>query len=222
MGENPYKSRVFLSDLLKRTDYQEQRAWTEHQQMQVDFLKSRGFGPGSNVLDVGCGPLRLGVALIPELETGWYYGQDINADTLDLGRQVLADAGVTSSRYTLLCSSDFNLDGVDRAIDIAFSNSLFSHLSLNSILICLMRVRERLSPAGVYYSTYFRIDDGHTWLKPHPRRKWGRTFDTYPNQDPYHYSEALLEAVARSAGFDMETASEFGHPTQTMACFRPV
>jgi ubiquinone/menaquinone biosynthesis C-methylase UbiE len=146
--DNNYHARVFLSGLLGKPDYMNSRIWKEHQEMQARFLLSKGLTPDSTVLDVGCGPLRLGVALIPRLTRGWYYGVDINADTLKAGRKVLSDAGVEASRVTLVCSADFDTALVDRPIDIAFSNSLFSHLSLNSVLMCLKRVRGVIKEDG--------------------------------------------------------------------------
>lgn len=221
MRENPYRKKVFLSSVLNKPDYKTKRVWTEHQEMQVEFLRAKGFCPSSNILDVGCGPLRLGVKLIPELETGWYFGQDINRKALELGRKVLSDAEVNSYRYTLLCSNDFDMNSVDRKIDIAFSNSLFSHLRLNSILICLIKVRKTLKPSGVYYSTFFNVAY-QKWSIPCPQRKWEREFYTFPDKDPYHYNDEILRLLAKTAGFELALEKDFGHPTQTMACFTPV
>lgn len=221
MDENTYKNEVFLTNLLDTPDYTKHRMWAEHQEMQARFLQTKGFCSASNVLDVGCGPLRLGVRLIPELDTGWYFGQDINQNTLELGRRVLADAGVTSKKFSLLCSDSFNFSAVDRPIDIAFSNSLFSHLNLNSILLCLANVRAQLKDSGVYYSTFFDVEP-EKWANPYPRNKWGTIVRTFPRRDPYHYPAELLAVMARGTGFEMTIAEDFGHPTQTMACFTAV
>ena len=70
---------MFLEDLRQQKDRQQQRIWAEHQQMQLSFLQRRGLTASSTVLDIGCGPMRLGSALIPLLNEGWYYGQDINS-----------------------------------------------------------------------------------------------------------------------------------------------
>ena len=64
-AENPYRQDVFLEDLRQQKDRQQQRIWAEHQQMQLSFLQRRGFTSSSTVLDIGCGPMRLGSALIP-------------------------------------------------------------------------------------------------------------------------------------------------------------
>jgi ubiquinone/menaquinone biosynthesis C-methylase UbiE len=151
--------------------------------------------------------MRLGVALIPELDTGWYFGQDINPETLAFGEEVLRQAGIDSdANHTLFSSVQFDLSAVDRLIDIAFSNSLFSHLNLNSILACLLQVRRVLAPRGVYYAPFFMVEPGRSWLDPY--------------QDPHHYSRPLMEAVAKEAGFRMDLIRDFGHPTQAMARYR--
>ena len=220
-GENSYRQDVFLQDLCQQKDRQQQRIWAEHQQMQLSFLQNRGLTASSTVLDLGCGPMRLGSALIPQLEDGWYYGQDINASTIALGEEVLREAGISEQApYSLFASDQFDLSLVDRPVQIAFSNSLFSHLTLNSILMALLQVQTVLAPSGVFYSTFFALEPGSQWLNPHPRNKWGRQFESYPDQDPYHYPLPLLQDLARQAGFHLDVLDDFGHPTQTMGRFR--
>ena len=130
--------------------------------------------------------------------------------------------GLRGGRYSLFANDKFDFEAVDQPIDVAFSNSLFSHLSLNSILICLQRVRPLMRNNGVYYSTFFALDEGRSWLEPYPRNKWGNDFHTFPNQDPYHYQISLINMLAREADFSLDIAPDYGHPTQTMACFRPL
>ena len=220
-GENSYRQDVFLQDLRQQKDRQQHRIWAEHQQMQLSFLYKRGLTSSSTVLDLGCGPMRLGSVLIPLLEDGWYYGQDINPSTIIFGEEVLREAGISEQApYSLFASDQFDLSLVDRPVQIAFSNSLFSHLTLNSILTALLQLQTVLDQSGVFYATFFALDPGRHWLKPHPRNKWGRQFDTYPHQDPYHYPLPLLQDLARQAGFYLDVLDDFGHPTQTMGRFR--
>ena len=77
-SENPYRQSVFLEDLRDHKDLDNHRTWAEHQEMQLSFMHRRGLTSSSTVLDLGCGPMRLGSVLIPLLKDGWYYGQDIN------------------------------------------------------------------------------------------------------------------------------------------------
>ena len=220
-SENTYRQEVFLNDLRSFNERQQQRIWTEHQQMQLSFLQRYGFTSSTTVLDLGCGPMRLGSVLIPLLKDGWYYGQDINSSTIAFGEQVLRDAGIPENApYSLFASDQFDLSLVDRPVQIAFSNSLFSHLTLNSIFTALLQLQNVLAPSGVLYATFFALESGHPWLKPHLRTKWGRQFETYSHQDPYHYSVSLLKTLSRQAGFRMDVLTDFGHPTQTMGRFR--
>jgi SAM-dependent methyltransferase len=220
-AENPYRHDVFLEELRDCGNRDEQRIWSEHQQMQLSFLQRHGLQPSSIVLDLGCGPMRLGSALIPLLRDGWYFGQDLNPSTIAFGEEVLREVGITESApYTLFASDQFNLDVVDKPVQIAFANSLFSHLTLNSILTALLQILQVLAPQGVLYATFFALEPKHRWLSAHPRNKWGREFSTFPHQDPYHYPLSLLRAVARQAGFHLDVMHDFGHPTQTMGRFR--
>ena len=219
-SENDYRDHIFLADLRDKSDRNQLKIWHEHQQMQLKFLMGKGFSSSTNLLDLGCGPMRLGSVLIPKLDSGWYYGQDINPETIAYGREVLHNCGVpVSANYTLFASDNFELAPVDRMIDIAFSNSLFSHLNLNSIYTCLLQLSKRLSPSGVYYSSFFVVPADSSWLDVQARSKWGNEFSTYSFQDPYHYHRSLLESVAREAGYRMDLVANYGHPTQTMARF---
>ena len=88
---------------------------------------------------------------------------------------VLRSAGIPENApYTLFSSDQFDLSNVDRSIQIAFSNSLFSHLTLNSIFAALLQVKSVLAPAGVFYSTFFAVEPLQPWLEVHTRNKWGR------------------------------------------------
>lgn len=221
MEDNAFGTEVFLNWLRDPApEVFQRRHWLAHQQMQFSFLLQRGLHCADRVLDVGCGPMRLGSVLLPFLTHGWYFGQDINPETLRLGETVLQRLGVSAERCTLIASDDFSFAGVeDHSIDLAFSNSLFSHLSLNSILRCLLAVAAKLKPDGRFYATFFLLPSGSDWQQPCRRNKWGVEFFTHPCLDPFHYSEAMLASLAGHAGLRMELDHDFGHPTQTMAVF---
>ena len=101
-SENSYRHDVFLMICgIRRIEISS--AWTEHQDMQLSFLTRRGLTSSSTVLDLGCGPMRLGSALIPLLKDGWYFGQDINPSTIVFGEEVLRDVGLQTSSLYFVC-----------------------------------------------------------------------------------------------------------------------
>ena len=222
MEDNTYRNRVFLKNLLEKDDLSSEKLWREHQEMQLRYVLGKGLAPDAVFADIGCGPLRLGVALLPHMTEGWYYGFDINQQTLDAGREILKRHDVNERNVTLVATDEFDFSAIDRPLDMAFSNSLFSHLTWNSITRCLARLRPHLKPGAVYYSTLFLVPDDHEWTQPCPRHKWGRDSFTYDNRDPYHYRLGVIHDLARQLGYAAEIDDSFGHPTQTMFAFRAV
>ena len=133
---------------------------------------------------------------------------------------MLREAGISEQApYTLFASDQFDFTPVDRQVQIAFANSVFSHLTLNSIFTALLQLQNVLAPAGVLYATVFSLERGRSWLNPHPRNKWGRHFETYPHQDPYHYP-LTFEGFGTQGWVSFDVIDDFGHPTQTMCRFR--
>lgn len=59
--------------------------WDQLGNLQLDFLVQRGLQPHHALLDVGCGPLRAGVKLVPYLDPGNYYGIDLSDILIEAG-----------------------------------------------------------------------------------------------------------------------------------------
>ena len=154
-AENPYQQDVFLEDLRNHKNRQQQRIWAEHQQMQLNFMKRRGLTPSSTVLDIGCGPMRLGSALIPCSMTVGTLDRTSTPPRLHLVRRSSVNSVFQKGPYTLFASDHFDFSLVDRPVQIAFANSVFSHLTLNSIFTALLQLHAVLAPSGVFYSTFF-------------------------------------------------------------------
>ena len=130
--------------------------WAELGQLQFDFLVGRGLKPEHYLLDVGCGPLRAGVHFIRYLEAGHYYGIDLHAELLAAGRDVeLPRHGLVDKRPVLTVMADFDFRKLDRQFDFALAQSVFTHLPLNHIIRCLMRMEEALAPGGQFYATIY-------------------------------------------------------------------
>jgi SAM-dependent methyltransferase len=186
-------------------------AWDEIGRLQLDYLVDSGLAPSANLLDVGCGALRGGVHLAGYLEPGHYYGIDVNESLLRAALvKELPEAGLADRvppenlRVTARFECDFGV-----AFDTALAVSVFTHLPLNHIRLCLFQVAAVMAPGGRFLATYFPADESAPFDKP-VRQKATRTF---PEHDPYHYLPSDLAWAATSvAPWDVRPIGDWGHP----------
>jgi SAM-dependent methyltransferase len=195
--------------------------WDELGKLQLDFLVAHGLEPSSRLLDVGCGPLRAGIRFVDYLEPGNYYGVDVNASLLDAGYDVELpeDLRAKLPRDHLRATDRFDCDfGVE--FDFAMAQSLFTHISLSQVRLCLYRVARVMRPGGRLFATFFEapadfpldgVVDGDN-----PRRK-----DKFTERNPFWYWPGDLEWAAGFAPWAFRYIGEWNHPRgQKMAEFR--
>jgi SAM-dependent methyltransferase len=197
--------------------------WDELGALQLDFLVAQGLAPSSLLLDVGCGPLRAGVRFVDYLEPGNYYGLDVNASLLNAGYDVELPDRLRAKlpRDHLRATDRFDCDfGVE--FDFAIAQSLFTHISLSQIRLCLYRVAHAMRPGGRLFATFFEapadfpldavLDDDN------PRRK-----DKFTERNPFWYWPGDLEWAASFAPWACRYIGDWNHPRgQKMAEFRRV
>lgn len=195
--------------------------WDELGELQLDFLVAQGLGPSSRLLDVGCGPLRAGIRFVDYLEPGNYYGLDVNASLLDAGYDVELPETLRAKlpRDHLRATDRFDCDfGVE--FDFAIAQSLFTHISLSQVRLCLYRAARAMRPGGRFFATFFEapadfpldgVLDGDK-----PRRK-----DKFTERNPYWYWSGDLEWAASFAPWEFRYIGDWNHPRgQKMAEFR--
>jgi hypothetical protein len=127
--------------LAKRVPNGEHRAliggmWDEIGALQLDFLRARGLRPDSRLPDIGCGSLRLGVRATDYLETGNYWGTDINESLLTAGyEREIVPSGLAHKlpRDHLIVDGDFTFAHLPRDFDFVIAQSVFTHLPLNHL-----------------------------------------------------------------------------------------
>ena len=68
--------------------------WEEMQDYQINLLKQLGLQPHHALLDIGCGPLSGGLAFIPYLDAGCYFGVDIRESAIEEAHKQVAKAGL--------------------------------------------------------------------------------------------------------------------------------
>ncbi|HET6545937.1 MAG TPA: class I SAM-dependent methyltransferase [Rhodanobacteraceae bacterium] len=183
--------------------------WEDIGRLQFDFLVAAGLQPRHRLLDVGCGALRGGVQFVRHLDPGRYCGIDANASLIEAGRQELAAAGLDGRGARLLADADFGVARFGERFEFALAVSLFTHLYLNHIQICLARVAAVLAPGGRFHATFFEAP-APAHLEPITQQPGGHV--THYAEDPFHQSFAELSALAGNAGLAAERIGDFGHP----------
>lgn len=187
--------------------------WDEIGRLQFDFLVSRGLKPGARLLDVGCGSFRGGVHFIRYLDQGNYYGMDVNKSLIEAGydmelKPARLDAKVPPEN--LLVDSEFNCSRFGVTFDMALALSVFTHLPLNHIRLCLAMLGGSVRSGGSFFATYFRCPEGHAVNGAVEHEPGGIV--TYPDRDPYHYYDDDFDWLARRTGWGLSVIGEFGHP----------
>ena len=195
--------------------------WEELGKLQFDYLVSQGLKPQMTFLDIGCGCLRGGVHFINFLEPGHYYGLDLSQALLDVGYdQELAQAGLQDKlpKENLLCTDRFELPDSIQKVDMAIALSVFTHLPLNSLKLCLLNMTNVVVPGGKIFASVFVANSTQEWGSAILHKPGGIT--THPDRDPFHYQQHDLEYCCQGLQWELESLKSWNHPRdQWMATF---
>lgn len=198
--------------------------WDEIGELQFEFMKSKGLMPGMKLLDIGCGCLRGGIWFIRYLDTGNYYGVDINKSLLDAAWNIELPNATLSEKVpktNLLLEPRFNFKNFNIIFDRAIALSLFTHLPLNHIRLCLMMLAQSMKTGGEFYASFFECNEKEDFSKPITHEPGGIV--TYTENDPYHYLQRDMEYCAAGLPWETEYIGNWGHPRgQKMMCYRRV
>lgn len=193
--------------------------WDEVGALQIDFLRAQGLRPSDTLLDVGCGCLRGGVHFVGYLEPGRYYGVDRDADLVRAGLEVelpRAGLGGRLDAEHLLVDDAFGVGGFGATFDVAWAQSVFTHLTPPDIRLCLREVARVVRPGGRFFATFFRAAEDVS--RPVTHQPGGIV--THPDLDPYHYRFRDLAALADERDWTSADLGGWRHPrAQQMALF---
>jgi len=153
------------------------------------------------VLDVGCGPLRGAVEILPELEDGHYIGIDPLPEYIALGHWVLEKMGL-ADKATLVVSADFEFPQ-DKPVDIAMAQSVFTYLSQSQIIDCVQKLKPVMKKGAVFVFTYTvnGVSSGLIYQ--------GRM----PTTTPGFTDERLFHSLAQDNGIEFARLTAVTHPT---------
>lgn len=183
--------------------------WEEMGQVQLDFLVGQGLTPEMKFLDVGCGSLRAGRRLVKHLEPGNYYGIDINAQIIETGyERELDDEGrsrlpLANLRMTDRFDADFGI-----GFDMAIAQSVFTHVSLNHIRLCLYRIAQVMKPGGRFFATFSQRAADFPLDKVYPNTR------SYTERNVYWYYRSDLRWAAERSPWRFRYLGDWGHSRQ--------
>lgn len=194
--------------------------WESHGRRQLEFMISRGLRPHHRLIDIGCGAFRAGRHFVDYLEPGHYYDVDANHSVMQAGYDTeLTDEQRARLPIENLRANDrFDTDfGV--TFDFAIANSVFTHVSLNHIRLCMFRLDRVMAPGGEFYATFFVRKDSVPIDVIKPAKKRNKGFFTEKNN--YVYYRCDLEWAAQWGDWEYEFIGDWGHPAkQQMALYR--
>jgi 2-polyprenyl-3-methyl-5-hydroxy-6-metoxy-1,4-benzoquinol methylase len=140
--------------------------WVEHRRFQLHFLKSIGLAKDSRLLEIGCGPLTLGLPAIEFLDPNRYTGIDVRAEVLDLAWSQIGRSGLASRNPRLLHSTSFGAAELgDERFDFIWAFSVVFHLTDELVDALFARISHCLAPGGVGCANINIEHNEGTWLQ---------------------------------------------------------
>jgi SAM-dependent methyltransferase len=191
--------------------------------------------PHERVLDVGCGPGKLGFALARFLdERGRYDGFDVRRDAIGWSRRMLRKAhprfpyrvfqvDVFNPAYNpsgTVAPSEFRFPYPEASFDVVTLFSVFTHMLPDGIRRYLSEIARVLTPGGRVVSTWFLVEEpstvttgGRQLAFVHPFRDF-LTIDPAVPEKAVAYSESFARGLLRDIGLMIEEPIRHGRATQ--------
>lgn len=178
--------------------------WPQLQQYQFDVLKHHGLKPHHSLIDIGCGPITVGLALIAYLDRGNYFGVDALPEPLVESYQRIARHSLVHKNPTLVCSSTFGKRELgNRGFDYVWMSQLSYHLDDPGTIQLFDHVRSMMSEGSVFLADIIDPE-----IELDPDSSW-QGFSYYIRPVEFY------EAIARRFSLSVQrrgTLREYGYP----------
>jgi len=172
-----------------------EQIYDTHGQSVFDFLIGDGLKPNHNVLDIGCGSLRVGKYLIPFLDTGKYYGLEPEKQALADGIKYEVGKDVMDIKHPkFLYNSNFDFSGFTASFDFIIASSIFIHCGVEQFKKCLCNLINYLNNHTRLYITIKLSDKTreYPWV--------GRKRYTYSSHSETEYNLKHFNAILNKYG----------------------
>lgn len=113
--------------------------------MREELLELAAPAPGEQVLDVGCGPGTLAIAMKSRVAAGEVYGIDASSEMIEVAKEKAAKAGSKTDFQVALIEA---LPFPDASFDLVTSSLMLHHLPDDLVKKGLEQVRRVLKPGG--------------------------------------------------------------------------
>lgn len=181
----------------------------------------------SRVLDVGCGVGRLPIGILNTIgDIKNYYGIDVSARAIEWCQRFInrwhptfqfKHIDIENQRYNphgMKIDNNFSLPFDDKEFDIVYLYSVFSHMSLDDIILYLKEFRRLLMPSGKIFLTAF-IEKNVPDMEINPsnyKMTWS---------GPLHcvrYNKEFFESILKTHNFKIDKF-EYGNETNGQSAF---
>lgn len=183
---------------------------TEYGKTQVDFLQAHGLRPEHTVIDMGCGSFRGGRYTIDYLDPNNYYGVDANQSVMQAGydHELTDEQRAKVPTENLRANERFDADfGVK--FDYGIAQSVFTHVSLNHVRLCLYRLAKVMEPGAKFYATFFeqRPNTDLDFIRSTARGK-----QKFSEQNVFWYYRRDMKWAASFSPWKMNYIGDWGQP----------
>ena len=114
--------------------------------------------------------------------------------------------------------TEFDFSKFQVEFDMALAMSVFTHLPLNHMRLCLAKLGKSMGRGGRFFATIFYCDAIDEWEVPLEHQPGGVI--SYPERDPYHHRNNDIRWAVDGLPWGFEYIGEWKHPrAQKMLCF---
>lgn len=178
---------------------------------QFDLItKNQTLSKQTRFLDVACGCFRLGKHMIDYLDDNHYYGFDIADDVVNHGinQELREDQKPGSQKNpTVWITDTFDLSKVSEGYDLAWANSLFSHLDVEDIQNCFEGLNKVSEKNNTFMFTYFNHHNPEV-VNGNQRNWQGKSH----SNRMFVYSLKEMQEIAGGYGWEVNPLQTQTHP----------